>query len=81
MSSLTTEQQKALINQGFASYFELEALGIKKKYDLGKNEWGFRERLIIDEFDNQWDYIPEDQLYEKRDASNPHPCTQIKISD
>lgn len=75
MSSLTTEQREQLINQGFASYSELQALGIKKKYDLGINEWGFRERLIVDEFDNQWDYIPEDQLYEKRDASNPHRIT------
>lgn len=80
MSSLTQQQTDSLINQGFASYHELDALGIKKKYNLGRNEWGFHEYLIVDIYDNQWDYIPEDGYYEKRDANNPHSCTLITVT-
>ena len=75
MSSLTIAQKQSLITQGYATYHQLKAYGIKKKYDLGRNDWGFREYLIVDEDNNQWDYIPEDGIYELRDASNPHRIT------
>ena len=53
-----------LVEQGFASYKELKDAGIKNIIDLGTNEWGFKERVIILNNDSQWDYIPEDELYE-----------------
>lgn len=55
--------------QGFASYSELKEAGIRKVFELGKNEWGFNERVIIDNALNQWDYQPEDQIYELREGS------------
>lgn len=59
---MTSEQ---LTLQGYASRRELqEADMIKKQFDLGRNKWGFEERVIIDVNDRQWDYIPEDQIYE-----------------
>lgn len=60
---MTLEQ---LTQQGFASFSELKEAGITKKFELGKNEFGLNERVIIDNNQNQWDYIPEDQIYELR---------------
>lgn len=57
---------QTLIQQGYASWFELDKAGIKKKFELGRNNWGFNERVIIDNNLNQWDYIPEDNIYELR---------------
>jgi len=51
--------------QGYASRKELREAGmIKKEFNLGTNEWGFSQRVILDINDRQWDYIPEDQIYE-----------------
>lgn len=60
---MTLEQ---LTEQGFASAAELKLAGTKEIKDLGRNEWGFREFLLIDTNGRKWDYIPEDQLYELR---------------
>lgn len=54
-------------SQGYATYGELKRVGMKKKFDLGQNEWGFLEHVIIDNDDRQWDYIPEDNIYELRE--------------
>jgi len=59
-----TDQE--LVEQGFAEYIELKEAGIKNTVDLGKNEFGFNERVIILNNGSQWDYIPEDNLYELR---------------
>lgn len=48
------------------SFKELNALGIKKTYNLGKNEFGFTERIIELNDGTQYDYIPEDNYYEIR---------------
>lgn len=57
---------QALTERGFADWQELDKAGIKKKFELGRNEFGFNERVIIDNNLNQWDYIPEDNMYELR---------------
>jgi hypothetical protein len=57
---------KEIVEQGFASYKELKDVGIKNTIDLGTNEFGFKERIIILNNNSQWDYIPEDELYELR---------------
>ncbi len=67
---LITMDLNDLTQQAFASYNELNSIeAIKKKFDLGKNEFGFRERVIIDSNNNQWDYIPEDGIYELRNST------------
>lgn len=53
-------------NPTCATYSELEELGIKRKINLGKNEWGFNEKIIELVDGTQYDYIPEDNLYELR---------------
>lgn len=50
----------------YASYSELKAKGIKHYWDRGINEWGFRERIIELNNGDQYDWIPEDQIYEIR---------------
>lgn len=55
-----------LTEQGYASGKELVEAGIKKKFELGRNEYGLQERVIIDNNNNQWDYMPEDYIYELR---------------
>lgn len=47
-----------------ADYFELKELGIKRTIDMGKNSFGFNERIIELNDGTQYDYIPEDNLYE-----------------
>ncbi len=54
-----------LTEQGFASLSELDsANGIAERKDLGINEFGLRERQIIDTNGKLWELIPEDGLYE-----------------
>lgn len=51
---------------GYASYTELMDAGIKKTYDLGINDFGFREKIIELMDGSQWDWMPEDMIYELR---------------
>lgn len=51
-----------------ADYFELEQLGIRKVIHKGRNEYGLKEKEIIMNDGSVWDYIPEDNLYEKKDV-------------
>ena len=55
-------------NPTVANYFELDNLGIKKVIRLGKNEFGFNEKIIELNDGTQYDFIPEDNLYEKRSS-------------
>ena len=53
-------------NPQVADFFELEKLGIKRTIKLGKNEFGFNEKIVELNDGTQYDYIPEDNLYEIR---------------
>ena len=64
-----------LHEQGFANYTELQPF-IAKTVKLGTNEWGFQEKFIVLHDDSQWDFIPEDHIYEKR-TSNLHYIPEI----
>jgi len=57
-------KNQELIQKGFADYFELDEAGISKKINHGKNKFGLIERTIILNDGSQWEYIPEDNLYE-----------------
>ncbi len=59
---------EALKEQGYADYSELKQAGIRKTISLGVNCWGFQSRIIETVDGTQWDYIPEDQIYELRTA-------------
>jgi hypothetical protein len=50
----------------YADYFELNNRGIKHTISQGINSFGFQERTIICFDGTQWDYIPEDSIYEQR---------------
>jgi DNA-directed RNA polymerase delta subunit len=60
-------QLEKLIEQGYASTAELLDAGVKHMIDLGVNDWGLRERVAIDSENNQWDWMAEDQYWEKRE--------------
>lgn len=64
MENIVIKSLNELKEQGYASYTELKEAGIRKVFNLGKNEWGFNERVIIDNNYDQWNYIPEDEIYE-----------------
>jgi len=53
----------ALKTQGYADYSDLKPY-IKNTINKGKNEFGFNEKVIICDDGSNWDYIPEDGLYE-----------------
>lgn len=59
---------KSAVEQGYATHGELQRVGYQKKFDLGENSWGFRTYVIIDNDNNQWDFIPEDMIYQLRDT-------------
>ncbi len=54
-----------LKEKGFASYLELKE-HITRKIDLGTNEFGFKDKIVELSDGTQWDYLPEDNLYEIR---------------
>lgn len=66
MSTITVNiPLEELTERGYASYFELDKVrSIKKTIDRGVNEWGFKDKTIVDINGRHWDYIPEDQIYE-----------------
>jgi hypothetical protein len=49
----------------YAEYAELKKIGIKETIEKAPNAYGFRERTIICIDGTTWEYIPEDNLYEK----------------
>lgn len=55
--------------QGYCEYYDLKPF-IKHVVNKGKNEWGFNEKIIILEDGSNWDYIPEDNMYEYNRNSN-----------
>ena len=59
------------MNPQVADYFQLKDLGIKKTINLGRNEFGFNEKIIELNDGTQYDYIPEDNLYEIRQVNSP----------
>lgn len=52
----------------YKEYKELVVVGIDHVVELGINPFGFRERAVYCKDGSTWDYIPEDGLYEKREA-------------
>jgi hypothetical protein len=59
----------------YAEYSELRARGIKRTINLGKNAFGFNERIVELNDGTRWNYIPEDQVYEKDQAQEcPAGC-------
>jgi hypothetical protein len=48
---------------GYATSTELKPF-TKNTCSMGKNEWGFEERYIVDTYGGVWDWIPEDRIYE-----------------
>lgn len=55
-------------NPQCAEYNELVKLGIKRTINLGVNAFGFIDKIIELNDGTQYNYIPEDQLYERRDT-------------
>lgn len=60
------DREESLADRGYADYKELEEFGIKRSIDMGENAFGFREKIIETIDGTQWDYIPEDGIYEVR---------------
>jgi hypothetical protein len=54
----------SLKKKGTATLQELEAVGFKRNFDLGYDEHGFPKSVIIDHTNHQWDFIPEEEVYE-----------------
>lgn len=50
----------------YAAYSDLKALGIKHSIGTAINYWRFRERIIILNNGDQYDYIPKDNMYKIR---------------
>jgi hypothetical protein len=50
----------------YKEYSELKEIGIKNSLELGKNDFNLTERVIITNDGRQWDYIPEDGIYQQR---------------
>lgn len=50
----------------YAEYSELKARGIRCTINQGLNDFGLQERIILCDDGTQWDYIPEDELYQQR---------------
>jgi hypothetical protein len=50
----------------YAELHELREKGIKRVINHGINDFGFIERTIVCEDNSVWDYLAEDNLYQKR---------------
>jgi hypothetical protein len=61
-------QAETIASRGVAEYSELKQIGITKLINRGRNEFGLIQLVVETADGNQWDYIPEDNLYEIRET-------------
>lgn len=49
-------------------YNQLKKIGIRKRYHLGHNQWGYPIISLVLSDRTVWDLIPEYNIYEKREG-------------
>lgn len=69
---MTLEQLHA---QGYGDYHDLKP-HLKQMVNLGRNDFDLENKYAVLTDDSQWDYMPEDRIYELR-AYCHHQIPQV----
>jgi len=62
---------------GSATLEELDEVGYKRKFKLGRNEWGFDIIVIIDNDNSQWNYDGEQDIFTFQRKANENFLIQV----